>query len=131
LKRIETEHNFEYGAEFEIALCEVLRQVLPSRVGVCRGYVVSEDGTKAGDDIILFDAARFPTLRLLGESLALKEQVPVEASLRTSKPSTRSTWRGRAASRWPKLSGRSRPSRRSSVPALIGETWEESNFHAT
>lgn len=81
LKRITVEHNFEYGDEFEIAVCEVLRQILPSRIGVCRGYVVGRDGTTAGDDIILFDVARFPTLRLLQGDLALKERVPVDAVL--------------------------------------------------
>lgn len=81
LNRIKIEHNFDYGNEFEIAICEVLREVLPSRVGICRGFIVAEDGTKAGDDIVLFDAMRFPTLRLLGGDLARKEQVPVEAVL--------------------------------------------------
>jgi hypothetical protein len=81
LGRIEVEHNFEYGAEFEIAVCNVLREVMPSRVGICRGYVVGYDGTLAGDDIILFDAARFPTLRLLQGDLSRKEQVPADAVL--------------------------------------------------
>jgi hypothetical protein len=81
LKRIKVEHNFEYGDEFEIAICEVLRQILPSRVGICRGYVVDRGGTTAGDDIILFDVARFPTLRLLQGDLSLKERVPVDAVL--------------------------------------------------
>lgn len=81
LNRIKAEYNFDYGDEFEIAICSVLREVLPSRVGVCRGFIVAEDGSKAGDDIILFDAARFPTLRHLGGDLARKEQVPIEAVL--------------------------------------------------
>lgn len=74
-------HNFEWGDEFEIALAEVLRELLPGRAGICRGYVVGRDGRLAGDDIIIFDAARFPTLRSLGASLATKEHVPAEAVL--------------------------------------------------
>ncbi len=79
--KIEVNHNFEYGPEFEVALVKVLRSLLPARVGVCRGYVVAEDGTQAGDDIILFDQGRFPTLRSLGEDLSLKERVPADAVL--------------------------------------------------
>ncbi len=78
---IQTEHNFEYGPEFEIAICEVLKTILPRRAEVCRGYVVSQNGDKAGDDIIVFDAARFPVLRALGDDLSRKEQVPAEAVL--------------------------------------------------
>jgi hypothetical protein len=74
-------HNFDYGAEFEIAICEVLRTILPQRASVCRGYVVGADGQKGGDDIIVYDAAEFPTLRGLGSSLALREEVPAEAVL--------------------------------------------------
>src|ERR1700722_4680611 len=74
-------HNFENGPEFEIALCEVLKSLLPSRVGICRGYIVGQGGELAGDDIILYDAARFPTLRALGQDIAKKEQVPAEAVL--------------------------------------------------
>lgn len=81
LGRIQVQHNFEYGAEFEIAVCEVLREVMPARIGVCRGYVIGASGATAGDDIILFDRARFPTLRLLGNNLSLKEQVPADALL--------------------------------------------------
>lgn len=74
-------HNFESGSEFEIAVCRVLREILPGRAGICRGYVVSKDGRMAGDDIIVFDAERFPTLRSLGDRLDSKEQVPAEAVL--------------------------------------------------
>jgi len=53
---------------------------LPSRFGVCRGFVVSSDGEREGDDIIIYDAVNFPTLRFLPKtSLAGKEQIPIEA----------------------------------------------------
>jgi hypothetical protein len=74
-------YNFEYGDEFEIAVCQVLRGVLPQRVGVCRGFVVPREGEPAGDDIIIFDKARFPTLRALDGALDRKEHVPAEAVL--------------------------------------------------
>ena len=78
--RIEAVYNFDPGPEFEIAICEVLRKLLPQRFGICRGFVIGRDGRKAGDDIIIFDANRFPTIRgLLG--LARKEGVPAEAVL--------------------------------------------------
>jgi hypothetical protein len=44
LAEIETVHNFEFGPEFEIALCKVLRRILPNKYGVCRGYAVDEGG---------------------------------------------------------------------------------------
>lgn len=78
---IRTVHNFDYGDEFEIALCEVLSGILPRRASVCRGFIVAQDGTLAGDDIIIFDSARFPALRAIGEDLSRKEQVPAEAVL--------------------------------------------------
>ena len=34
--------------EYEIAICRVLRHILPLKYGVCRGFVVANDGTKAG-----------------------------------------------------------------------------------
>ena len=74
-------HNFEYGPEFEIAICKVLKTILPRRASVCRGYIVDQDGNTAGDDIIIFDSARFPVLRAVGEDLSQKEQVPAEAVL--------------------------------------------------
>ena len=52
---IEAEWGFDYGVEFEITLCRLLRQVLPQRYGICRGFVVTRDGQKKGDDIIIFD----------------------------------------------------------------------------
>jgi len=78
-EEISAEHNFEYGPEFEIAICKLLRRVLPSKYGICRGYVVSKNGEKAGDDIIVFNKARFPTIRGNKEDFAKKEQVPIEA----------------------------------------------------
>ena len=48
--------------------------------GICRGFVVNAAGEKAGDDIIVYDRMRFPTLRALeGEDYSRKEQVPIEA----------------------------------------------------
>lgn len=80
LARIKAEHNFEYGSEFEIAICKTLRAVLPQKYGICRGYVVSALGEKAGDDIVIYDRMRFPTLRALEtDDFASKEQVPIEA----------------------------------------------------
>ena len=80
LARIRTGQNFEYGSEFEIAICKTLRAVLPQKYGICRGYVVSALGEKAGDDVIVYDRMRFPTLRALEtDDFASKEQVPIEA----------------------------------------------------
>lgn len=79
--QIEAEYNFDLGPEFEIAVCNVLRGLLPRRYGVCRGFVVAKDGTTAGDDIIVFEADRYPVLRSLGEDLSRKQKVPAEAVL--------------------------------------------------
>ena len=77
---IAARYNFDYGDEFEFALCDALRAILPERFGVCRGFIVASDGRSAGDDLIIFDRIRFPTLRLLRQdSFARKEQIPVEA----------------------------------------------------
>ncbi len=77
---ISAKYNFEYGDEFEIALCKVLRTVLPVKYGVCRGFAINYDGEKAGDDIIIFDQERFPTLRLLEDNtFAQKQNIPIEA----------------------------------------------------
>lgn len=77
---IQVEYNFDNGDEFEIALCKAFRSILPSKYGVCRGFVVTLDGQKKGDDIIIFDQDRFPTLRLLEDNTyAQKQQIPVEA----------------------------------------------------
>ena len=81
LSEIEAVHNFEYGAEFEVAICKVLRRVLPHKYAVCRGYVVDESGHTAGDDIVIFDRIRFPTLRSRDEEdFSLKEHVPIDAA---------------------------------------------------
>jgi hypothetical protein len=101
LNRIQTVHNFDYGDEFEIAICEMLRTVLPPKFGVCRGHVVDRDGRQAGDDILIFDRMLFPTLRLLpDEDYSRKEWIPIEAvyayieakhSLRLEKKDCKST----------------------------------------
>ena len=36
LAKLKAVHNFELGAEFELAMCSALRAVLPARFGVCR-----------------------------------------------------------------------------------------------
>ncbi len=77
---ISTEYNFDFGHEFEIALCKLLRKFLPNKYGICRGFVVSSLGSKEGDDTIIFDQERFPTLRLLQrDNFEIKEQIPIEA----------------------------------------------------
>jgi|ERR1019366_520635 hypothetical protein len=78
---IQVAHNFDLGNEFEVAVAEVLREILPRRFGVCRGFVVARNGERAGDDIIVFDAQAFPTLRALATDLSRKEAVPAEAVL--------------------------------------------------
>lgn len=81
-EEIQATHNFEYGDEFEVAVCKLLRALLPRQYGVCRGFVVARTGEHAGDDIIVFDAGRFPTLRALGmDDLSRMEYVPAEAVL--------------------------------------------------
>lgn len=73
-------YNFDLGDEFEIAICEVLRSFLPRRFGLCRGFVVASNGEHVGDDIIVFDHDRFPTLRMLDrDRYDRKEKIPVEA----------------------------------------------------
>ena len=81
LSAIAAVHNFDYGPEFEIALCKTLRLALPAKYGVCRGYLVDIDGNKEGDDIIIYDHDRFPSLRMLGdEGFANRERIPIEAA---------------------------------------------------
>lgn len=73
-------YNFSYGIEFEIALCRVLRKVLPEKYGVCRGFIIDKNGARAGDDIIVYDRGRFPTLRILGENTFERHEcIPFEA----------------------------------------------------
>ena len=80
IETISADYNFEYGDEFEIALCNILRLFLPDKYGVCRGHVVSADGDSAGDDIIIYDKYRIPTLKLRERNdFARKENIPVEA----------------------------------------------------
>lgn len=78
-EEVDTEHNFELGTELEVALCKLLRLMLPERYGVCRGYVVGQDGATAGDDVIVYDRQRFAPLRLIESDLAQKQRIPVEA----------------------------------------------------
>ncbi|MEK8180669.1 DUF6602 domain-containing protein [Flavobacterium buctense] len=80
LNEISAEYNFDNGHEFEIAICKVLRVILPQKYGICRGFAVSQDGEINGDDIIIFDHDRFPTLRLLEDkTFAQKQKIPIEA----------------------------------------------------
>lgn len=81
LETILAEHNFEYGPEFEISLCRILRTILPDRYGICRGFLVDQNGNKAGDDIIIYERSRFPTIALRGnDDYSRKEYIPIEAA---------------------------------------------------
>lgn len=80
LEEIESDFNFELGDEFEFAICDILRDLLPDKFGVARGFVVNKDGTKRGDDIIIYDRNRFPTLRFRDKSQFYRlENIPIEA----------------------------------------------------
>ncbi len=80
LEDIFPDYNFDYGVEFEIAICEILRAFLPEKYGVCRGHIVNYDGNSVGDDIIIYDQQSFPTIRLHNkQQFARKENIPVEA----------------------------------------------------
>lgn len=80
LNEISADFNFDYGDEFEIAICELLRSFLPNKFGICRGFVVNKNGEKAGDDIIIYDQERFPTLKQLAKNdWARKENIPIES----------------------------------------------------
>ena len=73
-------YNFDIGDEFEIALCRALRVILPKQYGICRGFIVTRDGSYQGDDIIIYNPFLFPTLRFLGEdNFERKEYIPIEA----------------------------------------------------
>ena len=77
---IEVGHNFEYGVEFEIALCEALRAALPDQYGIARGYAVDQSGSFAGDDIVIYARDRFPTLAMRRrDEFGRKEFIPIEA----------------------------------------------------
>jgi hypothetical protein len=53
---------------------------LPNKYGICRGHIVTIDDLSAGDDIIIFDQVKYPTLRLLNDnSFQKKQYVPIEA----------------------------------------------------
>ena len=81
LGEIATEHNFEHGPEFEIAICKTLSRALPSKYGVCRGYLIAADGRKVGDDIVIYNHERFPSLRMIdNENFAQREYIPIEAA---------------------------------------------------
>jgi hypothetical protein len=81
LSTISAEHGFDYGPEFETALCRILRLMLPDRFGVCRGFLVNQLGDMAGDDIIIYESARFPTIGLRNkDDFSRKEQIPIEAA---------------------------------------------------
>ena len=80
LDEIATVHHFEYGDEYEVAICRTLSAILPERFGICRGFVVTADGQKAGNDIIIYARDRFPVLRLMkDDDYSLRQQIPVEA----------------------------------------------------
>jgi hypothetical protein len=80
LTYLEAYYNFDYGPEFEIALCKILRAVLPQNYGICRGHVVDDKGSQAGDNIVIYDRVRFATLRSLAqEDYAQQEWIPIEA----------------------------------------------------
>ncbi|CDF79298.1 conserved hypothetical protein [Formosa agariphila KMM 3901] len=80
LNEISADYNFDYGDEYEIAICELLREFLPTKYGVCRGFVVNKAGQKFGDDIIIYDQVSFPTLKSLNKNdWARKENIPIEA----------------------------------------------------
>jgi hypothetical protein len=77
---IETVYSFDYGPEFEIALCIALRSALPQSYGVCRGYAVNGSWSTAGDDILIYEQLRFPTLGLREPAMYLrKDKIPIEA----------------------------------------------------
>lgn len=75
---MEAVYNFDSGDEFELAICDMLRSILPQRFGICRGFVVSENGSVAGDDIIIYEQQQYPTFRQV-EKFGRKEQIPIEA----------------------------------------------------
>jgi hypothetical protein len=80
LDSIEAKHGFEYGSEFEVALCRALCDALPEKFGVARGYAVNPCGDSAGDDILIYERIRFPTFRGLSVAdYGSKERIPIEA----------------------------------------------------
>ncbi|SDW00058.1 hypothetical protein SAMN05444064_1013 [Pseudomonas syringae] len=80
LQDIETIYNFDLGDEFEVAICALLEDILPAKYGVCRGFVVAENGDKAGNDLIIYDKMSSPTLRSsISRQFPVKEQIPGDA----------------------------------------------------
>lgn len=80
LQDIEAIYNFDLGDEFEVAICALLEDILPTKYGVCRGFVVAENGETAGDDLIIYDKMSSPTLRSgMSRQFPVKEQIPVDA----------------------------------------------------
>lgn len=79
LRDISADYNFDLGDEFEIAICHILRAFLPEKYGVCRGFVVDREGNKEGDDIIIYDKIKHPTINLYKEDYSRKENIPIEA----------------------------------------------------
>ncbi len=79
-ENIEVGFNFDYGVEFEIALCRMFQTMLPTKFGVTRGYAVGREGEMIGDDILIYEKMSFPTVSARGDlSLMRKEKVPVDA----------------------------------------------------
>lgn len=78
---ISARYNFDYGDEFEFAICDFLNLILPEKFGVCRGFAVTKSGDLAGDDIIVYDKERFHRLRLVegSNSFEKKIEIPIEA----------------------------------------------------
>lgn len=80
IQEIDVIYNFDHGDEFEIVLCKALRKILPKKYGIVRGHVITKEGKSAGDDIIIYDCVRFPSLRLLeNDSFGQKQFIPIEA----------------------------------------------------
>jgi len=81
MESIRAEYGFDLGCEFEVILCKLLRRVLPKQYGICRGYLTNSQGELAGDDIVIYNQARFPTIALRqDEDFSRKEYIPVEAA---------------------------------------------------
>jgi hypothetical protein len=80
LSKIEAQYGFDYGDEFEFALIDFLDTVLPEKFGVRRGHASTFEGSQAGDDLIVFDRIRMPTIGLRDSfEKYRKTRIPVEA----------------------------------------------------
>jgi hypothetical protein len=80
LAEIEVVYNFDHGDEFEIALCEVLQEFLPSRFGICRGFIINGNARSEGDDLIIYDKNNYSPVRALDQGdYSRKQKIPVEA----------------------------------------------------